>query len=300
MRIGLIVLSFFIAASAAGQTTSGKIGKTDCLLKVQGVDRHFIVYQPSAFQSGPLPVVFMFHGTSGNGEKFYNISGWKEKADEAGLIAVFPSALRYCIEEDGTVKNTTKWNEGKLERTACKGQNVKDDVLFFREMVRYLVNHYPVDPRRIYASGFSNGGNFVSRLTLEASDVLAATSIFAGFLQDTSFQAVSLIPSYLAIGDLNIRKNTGKTPEWSESAINTPGLNERVMSMVDELKLEKSWQFAESDSLLTWRFGKSRVNSDNEFRFSLLRDLEHRYPNGKNHPMIAADLFWDFYSRFSK
>ena len=27
------------------------------------------------------PVAFMFHGTGGDGEKFYNISGWKEKAD---------------------------------------------------------------------------------------------------------------------------------------------------------------------------------------------------------------------------
>lgn len=294
---GIFIL--FTVISFARQPDS-IIGKSDCWLEVEGVNRHFIVYHPEGYDGQSLPVVFMFHGTSGNGEKFYNISGWKEKADRTGLIAVFPSALRYCVEEDGRRKNTTKWNEGKLERTACEGQEIKDDVLFFREMVKFLRSNYPVDQKRIYASGFSNGANFVSRLTLEASDILAATTMFAGYLQDPGFQAVSLIPAWLAIGDLNVKKNTGELPEWGEEGIEMPGLHERVMTMVDKLELERTRVMQKNDTILTYIFNHNKGTGTNEFRFSLVKNLEHRYPNGKNHNLIVADLFWDFFKKYSK
>ncbi|MGE0443349.1 MAG: hypothetical protein AB7S39_22920, partial [Gemmatimonadales bacterium] len=43
-------------------------------LTVDGKDREFIVYQPAGVLSTALqPTVFMLHGTSGDGQKFYNI-----------------------------------------------------------------------------------------------------------------------------------------------------------------------------------------------------------------------------------
>jgi len=293
-----VILGVIPAVAAFSQEIEGFPGRSDHIINVDGVDRQFIVYQPAGLYSLPMPVVFMFHGTGGNGEKFYNISGWKEKADKEGLIAVFPSALTYCIEENGRKRNTTKWNEGKLDGYACPGQVHYDDVLFFREMVRFLQKNYPVDAGRIYASGFSNGGNFVSRLTLEASDILAATSIMAGFLQDTSFRAVSLIPSCLAIGDENIAKKTGKLPPWGEEALETPVLYRRVMDMVDALELDSVYRYEGTDSLLCYVFKGEEPR--NEFRFYLIRDLTHRYPNGKNHSMVIADLFWDFFRQYRK
>jgi poly(3-hydroxybutyrate) depolymerase len=183
---------------------------------------------------------------------------------------------------------------------ACKGQILKDDVFFFREMVNYLKKNYPVDVNRIYASGFSNGANFVSRLTLDASDILAATTMMAGFLQDTSFQAKSLISSYLAIGDLNVLKSAGVMPSWGENALELTVLSERVMVMVDELKLGRTAKFIEEEKIITWLFDQNKSNSNNEFRFSLIKDLDHKYPNGKNYPMVIADLFWDFFKKFQK
>jgi hypothetical protein len=45
------------------------------------------------------PVVFMLHGTSGGGEKFYNISGWKEvgtkHTESLGRVAAFFCLFRY-------------------------------------------------------------------------------------------------------------------------------------------------------------------------------------------------------------
>ncbi|MBL7975302.1 MAG: hypothetical protein JNJ85_10340, partial [Candidatus Kapabacteria bacterium] len=44
---------------------------------VEGRVRECIVVRPSgAVPAGGYPMVFMVHGTGGDGEKFYNISGW--------------------------------------------------------------------------------------------------------------------------------------------------------------------------------------------------------------------------------
>jgi polyhydroxybutyrate depolymerase len=173
-------------------------------------------------------------------------------------------------------------------------------VLFFREMVDYLKKYYPVDEKRIYASGFSNGGNFVSRLTLEAPDILAATAMMAGFLQDTSYKATTIISSYLAIGDLNVMSSVGNRPSWDESGIEVPQLRERVMVMVDKLQLDRTYKFQDGDSIITWQFDNNKGTASNMFRFSLIKDLEHRYPNGKNYPIVIAELFWDYFKKFQK
>lgn len=301
MRWNFLIIAFLVSTSCVlPQVPFDNIGRSDYVLQVEGVQRQFIVYHPQGYTTKLLPVVFMFHGSSGNGERFYNISGWREKADKVGLITVFPSSMRYCIEEGKKSKNTTKWNDGKLEKIICKGQQLKDDVLFFREMVRFLIEKYPIDQSRIYASGFSNGANFVGRLTFEASDILAATTMFAGYLQDTSFQTTSLIPSYLAIGDLNVNSITGRLPEWGEAGIEVPGLYERVIGMLDKLELERTFKFESTDSLLTFHFDTNKGDGTNEFRFSLVKNLEHQYPNGRNHSMVAVDFFWDFFKEFSK
>ena len=54
----------------------------------------------------------MFHGSSGNGERFLRISGWREQADRTGLIAVFPTGLRYRMLDTG--RRITKWNSYNL------------------------------------------------------------------------------------------------------------------------------------------------------------------------------------------
>src|SRR5262245_18049069 len=88
-------------------------------LMVDGIEREFLIHVPQRVDgSARVPVVIMIHGTSGSGGKFYNISGWVEKADATGFIAVFPSALSYCLgdddDRDGVVEPdeyriTTKW-----------------------------------------------------------------------------------------------------------------------------------------------------------------------------------------------
>jgi len=268
---------------------------------LEGADRHFIVYQPTQVAGKKVPVVFMFHGTSGNGEKFYRISGWKEEADREGFIAVFPSALRYCVDDKGKVVNTTKWNDGKLTYIACDGQTIRDDVLFFREMVKYLKANYNIDENRIYASGFSNGANFVSRLTMEASDILAATAMSAGYLQDTSFVAKQLIPSFLTVGNMEEKlQSDGKPLAVNIHAIENPGLNALVSRMLYKLQLGSDYTYEQKPHMALYRFDKNTGPGKNIFQFAVIDSLPHRYPNGTNHPLVMADIFWDYFSQVLK
>lgn len=79
----------------------------DDSIVVSGVTRSFIVYQPANIQTGEkVPVVFMFHGAGGNGDKFYTNSGWKKKAMVEKFYAVFPTARTYCITDTNGVTST--------------------------------------------------------------------------------------------------------------------------------------------------------------------------------------------------
>jgi poly(3-hydroxybutyrate) depolymerase len=151
-------------------------------VEVDGIDRQYIVYVPDRRpeSGGGAPVVFMFHGTGDDGERFLRTSGWREQADATGLVAVFPTALRYRILESGRRK--TKWNafglEDKVEETPA------DDVGFVDDMLVDLESRLPVDPQRIYAAGFSNGADFAARLSVDRSDRIAAAAYSAGGLTE--------------------------------------------------------------------------------------------------------------------
>ena len=66
------------------------------------------------------------------------------------------------------------WNAGYC----CDGaeKDKIDDVQFARDMIKWLEANTCVDPKRIYASGGSNGGGMSYRLACDAADVIAAVA----------------------------------------------------------------------------------------------------------------------------
>jgi polyhydroxybutyrate depolymerase len=67
-----------------------------------------------------------------------------------------------------------RWNAG-----SCCG-NQYDDVRFVRDLVTKLESDYCIDPKRVFATGFSNGAMMSYRLACEASDTFAAVAAVAG------------------------------------------------------------------------------------------------------------------------
>jgi polyhydroxybutyrate depolymerase len=143
-----------------------KSGDTTETITSSGMSRTFIVHvPPSGKLTGPLPVIFDFHPLGGSGASQESASGWGTKCDSVGCIAVFPNSASNA---------GNGWNVGYC----CDGAqaNKVDDVQFTRDMIRWLEANTCVDPKRIYASGCSNGGGMSYMLACNAADVIAAVA----------------------------------------------------------------------------------------------------------------------------
>ncbi|HTL71562.1 MAG TPA: PHB depolymerase family esterase [Candidatus Eisenbacteria bacterium] len=142
-------------------------------LRHGGIDRTYLVHPPKGLdRSRAYPVVFVFHGAGGNAENAMRMTGMNRRADEKRFIAVYPNGT-------GRLKDPgLTWNAWACCGEAFAGK--VDDVGFVRELIARLERDYPVDPKRIFATGISNGGMLCYRLACELSDRFAAVAPVAG------------------------------------------------------------------------------------------------------------------------
>lgn len=148
----LLTLLACVLSLAAAQTSATET------LNVGGVEREYYLHVPAEAEA-PYLLVLVLHGRGGDGPGMARLSAFDAVADAHGFIAVYPSGLNQ------------EWNY--LE--GVPGYDLAgDDVTFFRALIEHLAGRYPVDPARIYAAGFSNGGFMAQRLICDASDLFAA------------------------------------------------------------------------------------------------------------------------------
>lgn len=152
-------------------------------LKFGGRDRSYQVHVPSG-SAGPMPLVIVMHGGGGSAAATVKMTGFNAEADLEGFIAVYPNGtdhIRPLLNLTGKPGFLT-WNAG-----TCCGyalENHVDDVGFIRAVVKQVEQDYQIDPRRIYATGISNGGMMAYRLACEAGDLFAAVGIVSGIITD--------------------------------------------------------------------------------------------------------------------
>lgn len=300
MKTSLLLLLAFAAATMHAQT------RHDITMTVDGTERQCIVVRPSgAAPANGYPVVFMFHGTSGDGEKFYNISGWKEKGEAEKFITVFPSSLRYCfIDDDDTTKrvSTTKWNCGESQEKKCENVVLKDDIAFVRAIVDTVKRMAPVNDRRIYCSGFSNGGVFTSKLAVEMSDVFAAAACAGGGLhEDDSAMVERPIPMAFTFGDndRNVVAAFGRAVPFNDTCLGV--FRTALTRYMGVQNLAPMFTRDSTVLALVYRFTTpaSSGSPSAPLLFGLMKNLNHEYPNGTNYPIAAADFLWTFFSGHS-
>ena len=297
-------------------------GRADITLEVDGMLREAIVYVPElAAGASEEPVVLMLHGTSGEGEKFFNISGWVEKADEVGAIVVFPTALVHCLfkdtDGDGSFEKrqvTTKWADGKLgdpealplctpeqlgelsaKQREAADHPLADDLAFFDALLTRLEADYSIDRKRIYVSGFSNGGGMSSRLMAERSTRFAAGAANAGALNIEPKPVERPFTFVVGVG----AADTGDKPPMviSEDLLTSyPELQTPIGAWLSALGLEDSYTYTENKvggkTVAHLKWEKSAVDADNKLIFAIFEGLAHQYPNGKNHPASMVDILW--------
>jgi polyhydroxybutyrate depolymerase len=139
-------------------------------LVVGGVERHYLLLVPASYNgTKAVPLVFVFHGKNNDGAMMYKGNTFVPQAEARGMIAVFPDGLDH------------QWNGGRV-RPASRDEARSDDVAFVSAMIDELSARYRVDPRRIYATGSSNGAIFCHTLGARLSDRIAAIGPVNGAL----------------------------------------------------------------------------------------------------------------------
>ena len=144
--------------------------ETTHTLSVDGRERTFIVQAPKQ-PRGPLPVVFLFHGGGGRGEKMA-ARGLCEMVARDNFLAVYPSGWK------------SHWNDGRDAARVASQQEGVDDVQFVRAIVEDLAKRHTIDRGRIFVSGVSNGGIFCHYLAAHAADLFAAVAPVIGGLAE--------------------------------------------------------------------------------------------------------------------
>jgi polyhydroxybutyrate depolymerase len=143
-------------------------------LVVGGRERTYRLHVPPSGGEAKLPLVIVLHGGGGNGENAARMAQMDGRADHEKFFVVYPDGTGPV---KGRLRTWSTWN--------CCGyalnENV-DDVAFIRELIRRLRDQYPIDRKRIYAAGLSNGAMLAHRLGCELADEIAAIAPVAGAL----------------------------------------------------------------------------------------------------------------------
>lgn len=270
---------------------------------LDGHMRESIVVIPShAPPATGYPLVMMLHGTSGDGEKFYKISGWKELGEQENFVTVFPSSLTWCFVDDGIEKFNTRWVNGNVTENPCSGapQDYVDDVKFLKLLVSMIKDSVPINANKVFISGFSNGCAMIHKIANEAGDVFAAAAGTSALLaRSDSSRPVNRIPLWNVVGNQDDRFFF---PPYTEVPFGRD-------SILDYLKpyfvrvlacqgLSDNFTFSQTPLSHTYTFTESRGQEQSKpYIFSLLKGMTHEYPNGVNFPISAPEIFLNFFNQ---
>jgi polyhydroxybutyrate depolymerase len=135
-------------------------------MEYDGITRDYLVHVPKSYRGARTPMLVALHGGDGNADYQADDSkyGLISKSEAAGFIAVFPNG--YSPLPAGVLAT---WNAG-----SCCGPAQRkgiDDVGFIRAVIRRMQSQASIDPRRIFATGMSNGGMMSWRLACEAPEI---------------------------------------------------------------------------------------------------------------------------------
>jgi polyhydroxybutyrate depolymerase len=136
----------------------------------RGIERSYILRLPDDIweSSENMPLLLVLHGGSGNGRNAEKWTGFTDKAKKEGFIVVYPEGTR----RKGRLLRIFTWNAGHCCGPAM--HNRIDDIGFIDTLLDELIANYPVDSKRIYVTGGSNGGMMSHRLGIALSHRFAA------------------------------------------------------------------------------------------------------------------------------
>jgi len=123
-----------------------------------GTRRYWCQHVPPG--TGPTsrqPVLVFLHGTGGTAQSIYDVTSLRDKAASTPFILVSAQGRNLHVPTEGRT-DSSKWDEFHRDLSSPSGN---PDIAFLDHIIDSLGDE--ADPRRIYVSGWSNGG-FMAQL----------------------------------------------------------------------------------------------------------------------------------------
>ena len=202
------------AASTLVDASGARPSKTETLtIMAGGRPRTVIVHSPPNLQS-PAALIFNLHGSGGTAAAQEAYTNMDAAADRLGFIAAY-------AEGGISLGGGFAWNvpgQPLADGTAVPA-DAGDDVAFFAQAIASLEQSYPIDPKRIYFSGYSGGGRMTSQMGCDLPNLVAAVAPVAGLRFPSPCNSARPVPviAFHGTGDTTNPYNGGGPPYWTES-----------------------------------------------------------------------------------
>jgi polyhydroxybutyrate depolymerase len=155
-------------------------------------ERPVAVHVPAASAgASALPLVISLHGYTSSGTEMESYLQIAAEADRRGFLYAFPDGSKDS-------RGDRFWNA--TDACCDFGGSGVDDSRFLAEAIDAIGRAYPVDARRVYVIGHSNGAFMAFRTACDHADRIAAVAAFNGAMwQDAGRCRPSQPVSVLAI-----------------------------------------------------------------------------------------------------
>lgn len=263
-----------------------------------GTERTFYVHLPSSYSdANTYPIVFAMHGGGRLGyEGVEGQSELSELSDREGFIVVYPEGIKRF--------GYRTWNAGDCCPSATTMGT--DDVGFILALLNSLESEWSIDPKRVYATGFSNGGQLAYKLANRYPNTFAAVSAVGGVLQDFPFNPSRKVPI------IHFHSYQDSTAPYFGGFSDAPFINLEFPSVDSTLYwIANNYQCGTikqtvfSDLATYDHFQYTDCDDQARIELYVSRDGGHTWPGGQAFPNMpitnhfnASELMWEFFERY--
>ena len=168
MMIKLFHSLFLFIVCISFSYAQGYISET---IQYDGLTREYSIYVPASYDgTTSFPLLFNFHGGGGDIASQIAIADMSPIADTENFIVVYPQA-----RQDPSDGNSFNW--------IPKVPGTFDDVPFISSLIDTIAINYEIDQNRIYACGYSLGGDMSFELACKLNSRIAAIAPVARTMQ---------------------------------------------------------------------------------------------------------------------
>ena len=159
---GMVVATETAAAGCAPARAHAP-GDTNETIAVAGASRTYLLHIPPGYDGAVrTPLVLLFHGFALSAEFMRAYTKFSDVADAHRFVLVIPNGTG----------SPRFWNSNGVP-------GGPDDVGFGRDLLAKLRGQLCVDPARVYAAGYSNGGGMAQLVACSLRSEIAAVALVA-------------------------------------------------------------------------------------------------------------------------